>query len=656
MNTTPLLPFDVRPFHQETLDSYSRRLLAANFCDNSHRAHLTRELQTDTTAEGQRDAWLRVLTTRTKRSTLHLDAHPSGGLTHRDGTNCSHFAGSLPGRIGCTLCSKGARIEQNPHFDTLVCADHQRWLGLWGAENTQHRIGDETITAHRMFEKLRRNHQIDLRLYRLVTTAIAEATHPGLPIEDAEPLVFAATIRTIHALTLDSFARRFFTPAGTFADSYAHLIAIVTAAVGTALPTLNRALWVYLHPTMLNLRDAITSGTPFQPAWEHDYPIRPQVAATLTAYTGTLEPTGNYLAVTGDTPASAARSTAKYNTLPAPRRTTAALTFTCPEGHTFDYLPPVTLPATMTAARYVPTCGLCTVRRVRTGENDVQTMSPAAAAQFDLYRNGGLTAADVANSSSIKYWWTCDAGHSHDVSPSKKTLHTYRCPICSNRTPRSGTNCVATTHPEAAAMWAGGWAEDLSPSTITAGSNIVAPWRCDNGHHFDAPVYKMTLGMLGCTACKREKATAYENCLAATHPDKAARWHPTLNGDLTPRDVTYGERRWVWWLCDEDHPEKARIDKVSYGQQCRVCTNRRLKKGFNDLGTVEPVLSLELHPYLNRYQADEMFPSDHALHWKCLAHGHVHVQTTQNRRSSNGCPKCKPEERILIVLLEVKAA
>ena len=93
MNTPPLLPFDVRPFHRESLDSYSRRLLAANFCDDSHRAHLTRELQTDASVEGQRDAWLRVLTTRTKRSTLYLDAHPTGGLTHRDGTNCSHFAG-----------------------------------------------------------------------------------------------------------------------------------------------------------------------------------------------------------------------------------------------------------------------------------------------------------------------------------------------------------------------------------------------------------------------------------------------------------------------------------------------------------------------------------------------------------------------------------
>lgn len=131
-------------------------------------------------------------------------------------------------------------------------------------------------------------------------------------------------------------------------------------------------------------------------------------------------------------------------------------------------------------------------------------------------------------------------------------------------------------------------------------------------------------------------------------PDAAARWHPEYNKTFTPRDVTHGERRWVWWLCKEGHIEKARIDKISLGQKCRVCSDRTLKKGFNDLATVEPILSLELHPYLNRFQADEMFPSDRALYWRCLVSKHVHRQTTQNRRSSKGCPMCDMADRILV--------
>jgi hypothetical protein len=665
----PLLPFDVRPFHRETLNSYSCRLLTANFCDDTHRAHMTRELHPGTTANSQQAAWLKVLTTRTKRSTLHLDGNPTGWLTHRDGTDCDHFAGSLPDRIGCTLCSHGAHIDQHPHFDTLLCTTHHRWLGLWGTEHTQHRLDAasdaDILAAHRMFVKLRRNHLIDVRLYRLVVKAIAEAMHPGIPINEAEPMVFSATIRTIRAVTLDSFARRFFSPATDFADAHTFLQETVTAALRTPAPAVSRAVWIYLRPTMLALRDTSANATGFQPAWEHDYPIRPQTAATLTTahshYAGELEPTGNYLAVTGDTPATAARSTAMYNTIhPAAIRTRAAtatpLSFTCAEGHSFDYLPPVVLAETMTAARFIPTCGQCTERRVTTGRNDVQTISPAAAAQFDLLRNGGLTAADVANSSSVKYWWTCKSGHSHDVSPSKKTLRTYQCPICSNRAPRSGTNCLLTTNPEIAALWAGGWADSLSPATVTAGSNTVAAWRCESGHYFQASVHKMTFGTLGCTTCKKEQGTAYENCLAATHPDVASRWHPTKNGALTPRNVTRGERRFVWWMCAEGHEELSRIDKVSQGQQCSYCGNRRLKPGFNDLGTIEPVLSLELHSTRNRHQANEMFPSTHLLYWKCRANGHLHAQTTPNRRSSNGCPKCKPEERILLSFPEIGAA
>ena len=31
-----------------------------------------------------------------------------------------------------------------------------------------------------------------------------------------------------------------------------------------------------------------------------------------------------------------------------------------------------------------------------------------------------------------------------------------------------------------------------------------------------------------------------ENCIATTHPQIAAQWHPTLNGELTPNDVREG--------------------------------------------------------------------------------------------------------------------
>ncbi|TFD55064.1 hypothetical protein E3T43_12665 [Cryobacterium sp. Hh7] len=650
MNTpTSRLPFDVRPFHRETLDSYSIRLLAANFCDDTHRAMLTREFATGRSETAEHDGWMRALTATTKRSALFLDPNSAGWL--KDGfLSCDHFRDTLPQRFACTHCTHGAIVEQNPHFDNMVCIRHSRWAGLWCHANKQHQVTPDAVQAQITFRKLRRKRLIDVRLYLLTTKAIAADLHPSLPLEQAEPLVFASVIKTIHALTADSFARRFFTPSGTVANAYAHLNTLVIDSVGRPSPAITRALWIYLHPTALALRNAITMGVPFTPDWQHDYPLRPKTAAVLVAATGDLEPIGDYLATTGDTPVTAAVTITHLNSLNTGEQDTDPRSFTCKNGHTVMYLPPVTLPGTMTPTMYSPACGLCTVRRVRPGDNDLQTMNPAAAAQFDIYRNGGLTAADVATNSSTKHSWTCPQGHSHDVSPSKKTLPTYNCPICSNRTIRSGSNCMVTTDPSFAAMWAQGWAENCSPATVGAGSNLLAKWRCDKGHVFPARPWELVAGKRGCNICGREQTILFEDSLAATHPEVAARLHPTLNGYLTAAHVTHGERREMWWLCEtnENHSYQARIDKVTLGLGCKYCCSRKLRAGDNDLGTVEPVLTLELHPYLNPKDAHEMFPSDHKLWWKCRASQHDHQQTTQNRRQSKGCPKCNTADRILV--------
>src|SRR5687767_9275653 len=49
--------------------------------------------------------------------------------------------------------------------------------------------------------------------------------------------------------------------------------------------------------------------------------------------------------------------------------------------------------------------------------------------------------------------------------------------------------------------------------------------------------------------------------LAETHPELAAEWHPTKNGDLTPNDVSAGMRQRAWWKCSKgpDHEWPAAI-------------------------------------------------------------------------------------------------
>lgn len=602
---------------------------------------------------------MQVLTTRTKRNTLHLNPDATGWLTHANGSACYHFVDTLPTRHACTLCTRGNLVEQNPHFDTLVCTTHRRWLGLWGTPDTQHHVDDSVVAAQRTFATLRRRHLIDVRLYVLLNHALADDFALSREAAIAEATVFTAAVRTAQALTTDSFAQRFFNPATPFIDAYALLRGIVQDAAGGPSPATTRALWAYLHATMLTLRETVTPDKPFiiACAWEHDYPIRTHVANAIAANRSELEPIENYLAITGDTPITAARRLAQLTSAVTHDEFREPKSFTCESGHTFEYLPPAATTNECTPAAYTPSCGLCTPRRVQPGVNDLQSKHPTVAAQFDMHRNGGLTAADVAISSSTDYWWLCAQGHGHRVSPSKKTLTTYKCPVCSNRTVQPGVNCLLTTHPEIAAMWAEGWAEGRSPSVLASGSNVLATWRCHKSHRFHARVWELTSKKRGCNICAREVTIDTADSLAVTHPAIAARLHPTMNGNLTAAHITHGERREVWWQCERmpSHTYKARVDKatrgqrpnVSRGQDCNICLSRKLLAGENDLGTVEPVLSIELHPYLNRKEAHEMFPSDHKLWWKCLINGHVHAQTTQNRRLSSGCPKCDAPQRIL---------
>ena len=79
--------------------------------------------------------------------------------------------------------------------------------------------------------------------------------------------------------------------------------------------------------------------------------------------------------------------------------------------------------------------------------------------------------------------------------------------------------------------------------------------------------------------------------LAETHPEIAKQWHPTLNGDLTPNDVTPGCGKTVWWKCEKEtkkdsHSYKTTIVNTVMGVACPMCHTINIKKkmrreGFN---------------------------------------------------------------------------
>jgi hypothetical protein len=60
--------------------------------------------------------------------------------------------------------------------------------------------------------------------------------------------------------------------------------------------------------------------------------------------------------------------------------------------------------------------------------------------------------------------------------------------------------------------------------------------------------------------------------LAEVNPKLAKQWHPTKNGDLTSKDVSFGSTKKVWWKCDKgsDHEWMSTPNSRSKGTGCPV--------------------------------------------------------------------------------------
>ena len=221
-------------------------------------------------------------------------------------------------------------------------------------------------------------------------------------------------------------------------------------------------------------------------------------------------------------------------------------------------------------------CPVCSNREVRSGSNDLTSQFPELAKQWHPARNGTLSPEQVAPGSHRKVWWVCEKGHVWRASVVSRTSAGCGCPVCSGKQVLAGENDLASNFPQIAAEWHPEKNGTLTAAQVTASSNRKVWWRCAKGHAYAAVVSTRVSRGSGCPYCAGRKALPDFNDLATVEPKVAAQWHPTLNGTLTPAQVTYGSRKKVWWQCPEGHVWKAAIYARAGPQKsgCPVCAGR----------------------------------------------------------------------------------
>ena len=137
--------------------------------------------------------------------------------------------------------------------------------------------------------------------------------------------------------------------------------------------------------------------------------------------------------------------------------------------------------------------------------------------------------------------------------------------------------------------------------------------------------------------------TMYEYCIERGKTAVLREWHPTKNGSLTPKDMTYGSSRKVWWLCEKGHEWPQRVcDRILSSHNCPYCTGKKAWRGFNDLASQEPEVAREWHPTKNGPLMPDMVTmgSRKKVWWVCDK-GHEWRQRINDRiQNGHGCPYC----------------
>ena len=220
-------------------------------------------------------------------------------------------------------------------------------------------------------------------------------------------------------------------------------------------------------------------------------------------------------------------------------------------------------------------CPYCANQKVLQGYNDLATISPSIAAEWNYARNGILKPTMVVGKTSKRVWWICDKMHEWRSSVSNR-LAGNNCPICANKKVLAGYNDFATwcrnNNNEILLFEFDLDKNPFAPSEITPFSGKKVWWICSKGHSYETYLTHRTQMKTSCPYCSHKALLSGYNDLATTHPEIASQWDYDRNGGITPLEVMAGSnQRKYWFICDQGHSYAATLLNRKKGQGCPQC-------------------------------------------------------------------------------------
>ena len=349
-------------------------------------------------------------------------------------------------------------------------------------------------------------------------------------------------------------------------------------------------------------------------------------------------------------------------------------------------------------------CPYCIGKKVLKGYNDLATVNPSLANEWNHEKNLELVPTSIAANSDNKVWWKCKKGHEWKARISSRNKGG-GCPVCNSE--------HNTSFPEYAILFylrKYGIEVEHSYKKLGYELDIYIPlkkiaieydgyfWhknrvkndleknsKCKkdgvklyrlredlpvlNDSSWDFVVHKKRTGLREILekilseiiennveinferdAIEIENLREYtekEKSLLCSNPILAGEWNYEKNNDLKPSHVTIGSDKKVWWKCGKGHEWKASIGSRSRGSGCPYCSNKKILQGYNDLTTLNPILASEWNYEKNGELKPENFTanSHYKAWWKCNK-GHEWQTVIASRNAGVGCPYCSGRKKL----------
>ena len=287
-------------------------------------------------------------------------------------------------------------------------------------------------------------------------------------------------------------------------------------------------------------------------------------------------------------------------------------------------------------------CPICANKVVLLGYNDLTTLKPNIASEWDYEKNGEKTPANYTVRSGERVWWKCKRNHSWEAVIASRTGNKYvGCPYCSGLLPIEGETDLLTTNPELISEWNYEKNTLLTPNMVKAGSSDKVWWICDKGHEWQAVISSRTVNESGCPFCSGRYAIQGENDLMSVDSPLLKEWNYDRNGRLTPSDFKEHSARKIWWKCKKGHEWCSSISDRSRGDGCPYCSGKRVLVGFNDLAHINPYIAKEWNYEKNGNKIPQKYTCKSGIKvWRKCEKGHEWKTSISNRSRGDGCPKC----------------